>query len=151
MARMHSRKKGKAGSHKPADKSVPKWVEYSKDEVKRLIVKLKKDDKDSALIGTILKDQYGIPSVKSLTGKSITETIEEAGLKQDLPDDLRNLMRKAVNIREHMQDNNKDLRSKRGLLLIEAKIRRLGKYYRKNKVLKTDWVYDPKRAKIAIQ
>ena len=28
MARMHSRRKGKAGSHKPAKPSAPSWVRY---------------------------------------------------------------------------------------------------------------------------
>ncbi|MBW6451115.1 MAG: 30S ribosomal protein S15 [DPANN group archaeon] len=151
MARMHSRKKGNAGSTKPVDKTVPIWVEYKADEVERLIIKLKKEDKDSALIGTILKDQYGIPSVKALTGNSISNIIEQNGLKRELPEDLRNLMVKAVNIKDHMENNKKDLRSKRGLNLVEAKIRRLGKYYTKTKVLAPKWVYNPKRAKIAIQ
>ena len=75
MARMHSRKKGKAGSKKP---SIPaKWVEYKDKEVERLVIKLRKDGMQSAEIGRLLRDQYGIPSVKQITGKTITKILEE--------------------------------------------------------------------------
>ena len=41
MAKMHSRKKGKAGSKKPATQA--KWVTYKGKEVERLIIKLRND------------------------------------------------------------------------------------------------------------
>jgi len=75
---MHSRKKGRAGSKKP---SVPaKWVEYKDNEVERLVVKLRKDGLISSAIGRILRDQYGIPSVKSVTGKTVMKILEENSL-----------------------------------------------------------------------
>ncbi|NOZ82032.1 MAG: 30S ribosomal protein S15 [Candidatus Micrarchaeota archaeon] len=149
MARMYARKRGKSGSTKPVVKAD--WVEYSGEEVERLVVKLAKDGYSSAMIGTILRDQYGIPSVKDITGKSITKILEENGLAPELPEDLLNLMKRAVRLRNHLETHRKDLHSRRGLELMESKIRRLGKYYIRKGKLPEGWKYDPERAKLLVR
>ncbi len=126
MARMHSRKKGRAGSKKP--KAPAKWVEYKNKEVERLIIKLRKDGLQSTDIGRLLRDQYGIPSVKQITGKTITKILEENELLPQIPEDLLNLLKRAVFIRDHLSKNKKDYTSKHGLELMESKIRRLINY-----------------------
>jgi len=73
MARVYSGKKGEHGSKKPPVKIVPKWVKLKKSEVEDLIIKFAKERYASAVIGTILRDQYGIPDVKVFTGKTITK------------------------------------------------------------------------------
>ncbi len=149
MARMHARKKGKSGSKKP---TVPaKWVTYKDKEVERLVLKLRKDGLRSSDIGRILRDQYGIPSVKSITGKTITKILEENNLLPEIPEDLLNLLKKAVNLRDHLAKNKKDYTSKHGLELLESKIRRLIKYYIKTKKLPKDFKYEPERAKLLVE
>ena len=71
MARLHTRKRGKSRSKKPVTSTALKWVDYSKDEVTGFVENLAKEGKAEAEIGLILRDQYGIPSVKLLTGKTI--------------------------------------------------------------------------------
>ena len=151
MARMHSRKKGKSGSKHPPRMSPPPWVEYKKEEVEALVVKLGKEGVSSSLIGLILRDQYGIPDVKLITGKKITEILEDNGMKPKYPEDLLNLIRKAVRIRKHLEENKKDYHSKRGLELTESKIKRLVKYYRRTKKLPEDWRYDPEKAALIVR
>lgn len=151
MARMHSRKRGVSGSQKPILKEAPKWVDYKNDEIEKLIIKLRKLEYSSALIGTILRDQYGIPSVKLVTGKSIVHILNENKMNSKLPEDLLNMITKAVTISEHMKTNKKDVHSMRGLLLTEAKIRRIAKYYKKKNILPQDWAYNRLRAKLLIQ
>lgn len=151
MARMHSRKGGISGSSKPADQSVPKWVEYKKGEVEKLVVKLNKQGMGSALIGTILRDRYGIPSVRAVTGSKVVKILKDNKLDGKYPEDMLNLMRRAVVLGKHMQVNKKDVHSKRGLQLIESKIRRLGRYYAKNGKIPADWKYNPETAKIEVQ
>jgi small subunit ribosomal protein S15 len=149
MARMHSRKKGKAGSKKP---SVPaKWVEYKDKEVERLVVKLRKDDLQSSDIGRILRDQYGIPSVRTITGKTITKILEENELLPEMPEDLLNMLKNAVSLRDHLVKSKRDYTSKHGLELLESKIRRLIKYYVKTKRLPKDFKYEPERAKLLVE
>ncbi|MCD6575895.1 MAG: 30S ribosomal protein S15 [Nanoarchaeota archaeon] len=141
MARMHSRKRGKSGSTKPVSKVAPSWVKYKAEEVEKLVIKLAKEGKSSAEIGLILRDSYGIPSVKSITGKKITKILEENQLASKVPEDLKNLMRRVIAIMKHMEKNRKDMTAKRGLQLTESKIRRLVRYYKKTKRLPKDWKY----------
>ena len=146
---MHSRKKGKAGSKKP--KALAKWVEYKNKEVERLIIKLRKDGLQSADIGRLLRDQYGIPSVRQITGKTITKILEENDLLPQIPEDLLNLLKKSVSIRDHLSKSRKDYTSKHGLELLESKIRRLIKYYIKEKKLPEEFSYEPERAKLLVE
>ncbi len=149
MARVYARKKGKAGSKKPL---VPaQWVEYKKEEVERLVVKLAKDGLSTAQIGQALRDQYGIPSVKHVTNKPILSILKENGMSKEMPEDLLNLLKKAVLLHDHMKKNKKDNTSKHGLELLESRIRRLVKYYIKAKKLPKDWKYDAERAKLIVQ
>jgi len=149
MAKMHSRKKGRAGSKKPM--VTAKWVEHDKKEVERLVIKLSKDGLQSHDIGRILRDQYGIPSVKAILGKTITDVLEENNLLPKIPEDLLNLLKKTVKLRDHLAKSKKDYTSKHGLELLESKVRRLSKYYVKIGKLPTDWKYEPQRAKLLVE
>ena len=151
MARIHARRRGKASSKKPSVKTAPKWVRYKKAEIEKLVSNLAKEGNSSAKIGLILRDQFGIPSVKLMVDKTIKQIMKENNLYQKYPEDLFNLLKKAVNLRGHLAKSKKDYTSKRNLELLESKIRRLGKYYVSRKVLEHDWVYDPERTKLLIQ
>ena len=147
---MHSRKKGKSGSKKPMQKIAP-WVTYSSKEVEEIALKLSRQGMQSAKIGTILRDQYGVPSVKVATGKGAAKILKEGKSYPDLPEDMLNLLKKAVNLRAHLGKNKKDYTSYRGLELTESKIRRLAKYYVREKVLPAGWKYDPERAVLLVK
>ena len=104
----------------------------------------------TSMIGTILRDNYGVPSVKLATGKSIKGHLLDSGVEFDFPEDLVDLMRKAVNVASHMEENRKDLHNKRSLNLIEAKIRRLTRYYHGKGMLPPGWKYSVKTAKLLV-
>jgi len=53
------------------------------------------------------------------------------GNAPEYPEDLYNLMKKAVAIRKHLERNRKDTDSKYRLILVESKIHRLTRYYRR--------------------
>jgi small subunit ribosomal protein S15 len=55
----------------------------------------KKEGNSLSKIGTILRDQYAIPLVKPITGKSISNILEAAGIAPSMPEDLANLVKKA--------------------------------------------------------
>ncbi|MFA6073132.1 MAG: 30S ribosomal protein S15 [Candidatus Woesearchaeota archaeon] len=151
MGRMHSRAKGKSGSHKPVKKVVPSWLKYSAKEVELLVVKYAKEEMKSSVIGLHLRDQYGIPSVKTVTGKSINAILKERKLEPELPEDLMALIKKSVLLNKHLGVNKKDYSSKRGLQLTDSKIRRLVKHYKATKKLPLDWSYNPERFKMYAQ
>lgn len=130
---------------------IPKWVKHKKKDVEDLVVKLAKERYTSAQIGTILRDQYSIPDVKAITGKSITEIMKENDLYPNFPEDLLSLFRKAVKLRDHLEKNKADKHSLRGLQLLESRIRKLSKYYIRKGVLPKDWKYSPEEAKLLVQ
>lgn len=124
---------------------------YSKEETENLVERLAKEGYMPSMIGLILRDSYGIPNVKKITGKSITKILEEKNIKLEIPEDLLNLMKRAVKLREHLSIHKKDEHSRRGLILIESKIKRLEKYYKEVGKLPKTWKYDPETAKIIVQ
>jgi small subunit ribosomal protein S15 len=150
MAKMHSKKRGKSRSKRPLRTSPPIWSEYSKEEIVDLVLRYRKEEYSPSMIGIVLRDQHGIPSVKLATGMKITKILQEHEEAPKLPEDLMNLMRQAVNLRKHLEENPKDLHSRRGLHLCESKIRRLVKYYR-GKKLPGDWRYEPERAELLVR
>lgn len=151
MARMHSKKRGRSGSHKPGVKVVPEWVEYSAHEAEDLIVKMGKEGKTPTEIGSALRDTYGIPSIQSLCGKSITQILEDNGVKREYPEDLINLIKRAVNMREHLRTNRSDKHNRTKLIHVESKIARLAKYYAREGQLPADWKYDPETAALLVK
>ncbi|MGM5481535.1 MAG: 30S ribosomal protein S15 [Nanobdellota archaeon] len=151
MARMYSRNKGQSGSVHPSKKDVPSWVTYSAKEIELLIVKYAKEGKPASQIGLFLRDEYGIPDVKLLTGKTISSILAEKGFEKKLPDDLMNLMKKVLKIKEHLTNNHKDVPAKRGLQLTESKILRLIRYYKKTGRVSKDWNYNPNQIKMFIE
>ncbi len=99
-------------------------------------------------IGTILRDQYAIPLTKSITGKSISEILEAANLSPALPEDLSDLIKKAQSMAVHMEKNKKDLHNKRNMQIIEARIHKLSRYYKREGILPKNWKYEAKVASV---
>lgn len=141
MARIHSHRRGKSHSMRPTSKRVPSWSTYSIDEIVTQIVKMAKDGLTPSEIGLKLRDEYNIPLVKPILGKSILEVLEENGLKPSLPEDLERLMEKAKRLQEHLKVHKGDRKNVRSLELLEAKIHRLSKYYKSIGFLPEDWKY----------
>ena len=150
MARIHSRKKGQSGSTRPPRLEKPEWVERSGKEVEEDVVKLAKKGHSKSMIGTILRDSHGVPLVKVITGKKVSKILKENDIESALPEDLTNLVKKALNIRNHLEDNHKDLEGRKGLQRTESKIYRLIKYYKKKKVLAPDFKYDPEKIRTLV-
>ena len=148
---MHSRKKGKSGSTRPAKLEILPWFPHTAEEVEAKVVELARKGESMSQIGLLLRDGFGVPLVRIITGKTISQILKENDLSPKLPEDVTFLARKAVIIRRHLEENKKDLEARKGLNRTEAKIRRLIKYYRKTGVLARDFKYDPEKIKIFLQ
>jgi len=151
MARMHSPRKGKSHSKRPIRLETPEWSQRTPEEVEELVVKLAKEGHQPSMIGLILRDQYGVPLTKAITGKTINQILNENEQSLKVPEDLFHLINRAVSLRRHLEGGKKDLHSAYGLRLIESKIRRLVKYYRHHGVLPADWKYTPEQAALLIR
>ncbi|MDR5674297.1 30S ribosomal protein S15 [Halalkaliarchaeum sp. AArc-GB] len=149
MARMHTRRRGSSGSDRPVADDPPEWSDVEPDAIEERVLELADQGHDPSQIGMKLRDEgvkgVPVPDVKLATGKKLTEILEENDADPELPEDLRNLMERAVRLREHMQENQQDHSNKRALQNTEAKIRRLANYYRGDK-LEEDFKYNYENA-----
>jgi small subunit ribosomal protein S15 len=146
------RDKGQSHSTRPARAGPPRWLklDMSPSDIELLVVELAKKGYSPSMIGIILRDQFGIPLVKQIIGKKIEHILEKHGIRVVVPEDVFNLMKRAVNLRRHLDEHPKDMHSKRGLIEIESKIHRLVKYYKRIGKLPADWKYDPETAKLIV-
>jgi len=143
---MHTPGKGISRSALPYRRTPPSWCKVEAEQVKEEIVKHAKKGLTPSQIGVILRDSMGIPQVKSITGNKILRILKVAGLAPELPEDLYHLIKKAVNIRKHLEKNRKDKDSKFRLILVESRIHRLGRYYKTRKALPPTWKYESSTA-----
>ena len=141
MGRLHSHNYGKSHSTSPLDPKPPSWIKQDAKEIEELIIKYTKDDLLPSQIGVKLRDQHSIPLVKPIIKKSITKVLEENDLKTDLPEDLDNIVKKAIGLQKHLKSNKGDNRNVRSLELIEAKVHRLSVYYKKICRIPQKWKY----------
>ncbi len=131
---MHSRRRGSSGSDRPTADEPPEWSEVDEGAIEARVVELSEEGDDPSVIGRKLRDEgvqgVPVPDVKLATGKKVTEILEENDVSDEFPEDLRNLMERAVRLRDHMERNPGDAQNKRALQNAESKIRRLVDYYR---------------------
>ena len=145
------KEKGKSHSTRPPTLVSPKWLQYTPEEIASIIIELARKGYPPSMIGVVLRDQYGVPLTKAVLNAKVTEILSKYNLAPVIPEDLYNLMRKAVNLRRHLSEHPKDKHSLRGLISVESKIHRLVKYYKRVGKLPQDWKYDPEEAKILVQ
>lgn len=151
MSRMHKGSKGRSGSHRVHREKAPEWQGLAAGEIEETIVKLARDGKTGAQIGLILRDQYGVPDVRTATGKRMNELLAKNSLTPQIPEDLQALIKTSVSLQAHLATHRKDLHNARGLQLIESKIRRLARYYKQEERIPLDWTYTTAGAQLMVE
>ena len=131
---MHTRRRGSSDSDRPVADEPPEWSDVDAETIEQRVVELAEQGHDPSEIGVLLRDQgvqgTPVPDVTLATDKKITEILEEHDAQPEIPEDLRNLMRRAARLDAHLQENPTDYQNKRALQNTESKIRRLVEYYR---------------------
>ena len=130
---------------------MPHWLNYKQEEVEQLILNKSQKGLTKSEIGTVLRDQYGIPSVKDLTKKSVSSILKSRGMTEPLPEDLIALYKKAVKLHMHVDKQKKDKHSIRSLVVLENRIKKLIKYYKQNKILPKDYTYSLESARLVVK
>lgn len=142
---------GKKHSKRTPIEASPAWVEYKPNEIMEVVVTLSNQGQSSSEIGMGLRDQYGIPNIRALTGKSIDDILREHNILPQIPEDLMSLIRKSVRLKSHMDKNKKDFSAKHGYMLTVSKIRRLVKYYHEKKRLAAGWRFSEETAALLVK
>lgn len=151
MARMHSKGKGTSGSSKPNNDTAPSWSESDKGTVEELILKYANEGHSSAKIGTLLRDMHAVPDVRLVMGERISQTLSCNNLDSTYPEDMMNLMRKALSLIDHLSSNKKDLHNRRQLELCESRLRRLAKYYVGTGRISSTWTYKRDQLRLMVE
>ncbi|KAG2637871.1 40S ribosomal protein S13-1-like [Panicum virgatum] len=146
MGRMYGPGKGMSSSVLPYARSAPGWVRSSAAEVEDAIVRAAKKGQLPSQIGTLLRDAHGVPLVHGVTGRKILRVLRARGLAPEVPEDLYFLIKKAVAIRKHLDRNRTDVDAKFRLILVESRVHRLSRYYRRAKKIPASWKYESNTA-----
>lgn len=150
MGRMYGHGKGISKSSMPYKKKAPRWMTVESAEIISKIETLAKKGYMPSRIGVILRDSFAIPQSHLITGNKILRILKKRGLAPEIPEDLYCLMKKAVNVRKHMERNNRDTDSKYRMILVESKIHRLARYYKLKKQVPANFKYSYKTAKAIV-
>jgi small subunit ribosomal protein S15 len=151
VSRIHSGRKGRAGSHRPYPLVRPEWVTVSSEEVVAQAVQLSKGGRSASQVGLALRDGFGVPLSRAVTGKRLGALLAEAGVRPEIPDDLEALLKRVVHLQRHLAGHPNDLANRRGLTLMESRIRRLARYYRQHRRLPENWRYSSAGAALQVE
>ena len=142
MGRMHNPGKGISASALPYRRSVPNWLKMTSTDVEEHIERLARKGLRPSQIGVVLRDSHGVAQVRRVTGNKIVRILKKKGMAPEIPEDLYHLIKKAVNIRKHLERSRKDIDSKYRLILVESRIHRLSRYYKTKQQLPSTWKYE---------
>ena len=117
------------------------WVKLTPEQIGKLVIEMNKEGLNASQIGIKLRDEHAISSIKSVTGKTMKQFMEENGINQEIPEDLEALVKRALSLQNHLKSNKGDRKNVRSLELLEAKVHRLSKYYKKKNVIPKNWKY----------
>jgi small subunit ribosomal protein S15 len=151
MARLHSNKKGKSGTKRPKSMDVPEWTPVKKAEIEETILKMAREGVPAAKIGLVMRDQYGVANLRAQLGMTLGAFITKEKAAGEYPDDLLNLIRKAVRITAHIKASKNDVHNEVKLGHVESKIHRLVKYYSSKGMLPPGWRYERDKASLLVK
>ncbi len=141
MGRLHTHSHGKSHSVRPKDIKPPSWIKQSAKEIEEVIINYSKEGLTPSQIGIRLRDQHSIPLVKPILKKSITQVLESSGEMSEMPEELDNIVKKAIGLQNHLKTHRADKRNVRSLELIEAKVHRVSVYYKRIGRIPKTWKY----------
>ena len=105
MAKMHTKRKGKSSSTRPNRTEPPEWCKIGADEVTTITLDLWKQGVSTSEIGMILRDRYGVPDAKLVTGKKITTILKENNVAPNLPEARADNVVTALGLRNRISTN----------------------------------------------
>ncbi|RNF12190.1 40S ribosomal protein S13 [Trypanosoma rangeli] len=146
MVRMQGVGHGKSASALPYCRTPPSWLKIASRDVIDAVCKLAKKGLPPSRIGMQLRDSMGIAQVKNVTGRKILRILKHKGMAPEIPEDLYCLIKRATEMRKHLERNTKDRDTKFRLILVESRIHRLARYYKRVKQLPPTWKYESSTA-----
>ena len=91
----------------------PKWIKMKSSDVEKAVIEASKEASSPSEIGLILRDKQGIPKVKQITNKRISQILKEKDIKLKTESDI--FKEKIEKLKTHMEKNGKDTAAPRAL------------------------------------
>ncbi len=151
MARLHSKKKGKSGTKRPKSNVAPEWSPLKPAELREVILKMAREGATPARIGLTLRDQHGVANARAQLGVSLKAFLKKEKALGEYPEDLLNLIKKAVRMSGHIKASKNDVHNQVKLGHVESKIQRLAKYYSSKGMIPAGWRYDREKAALLVK
>jgi len=151
MARLHSKKKGKAGTKRPKSLVVPEWAGMKKSDIEEAILKMARERVPAAKIGLVMRDQHAIPNLRAILGMSLMQFLKKEKAVGEYPEDMLALIKKAMRVAGHIRTSKNDVHNSVKLSHLESKIHRLAKYYSSKGMLPEGWRYDREKAALLVK
>ncbi|MFH1785747.1 MAG: 30S ribosomal protein S15 [Candidatus Micrarchaeota archaeon] len=151
MARLHSKKKGKSGTKRPKGNTAPSWTTLKPAEIKEHILKMAREGVPPAKIGIILRDHYSVANLRAQLGMTLKAFLKKEDALGEYPEDLLNLIKKAVRMANHIKSTKNDTSNNVKLVHVESKIQRLAKYYLSKGMLPSGWKYNRETAALLVK
>ncbi|MFZ5501352.1 MAG: 30S ribosomal protein S15, partial [Candidatus Micrarchaeota archaeon] len=105
----------------------------------------------AARIGLVMRDQHGVPNLRAQLGMPLRKFLAKEKAGAEYPEDLLDLIKKAVRMSGHLKASKKDVHNKVKLMHVESKIQRLVSYYGKKGMLPAGWRYDREKASLLVK
>lgn len=118
----------------------------SAKDVSDKVCKLARKGHGPSQIGVILRDQHGVGLTSNVTNTKVLRILRRNGLAPSIPEDMYQLVKKAVAMRKHLEKNRKDKDGKYRLIMCESRIHRLARYYKKSGAVPPTWKYESSTA-----
>jgi len=146
MGRLHSYGKGISASTAPYRRTPPHWLDLSAEKCVQLICDYARKGVRPSQIGALLRDRHSVGKVQHTTGNKVQRVLRANGLAPAIPEDLYFLIKKATNVRKHLERSGHDVDAKYRLILTESRIHRLARYYKLRRILAPNWKYSAQTA-----
>lgn len=121
-------------------------MKLSAKDVSDKVCKYARKGFSPSAIGVLLRDQHGVGLISNVTNTKVLRILRRNGLGPTIPEDMYQLIKKAVSMRKHLEKNRKDKDSKYRLILCESRIHRLARYYKKSGAVPPNWKYESSTA-----
>ena len=151
MARLHSKRKGKAGTKRPKSTDSPEWVSVKKSEIHEAVLKMAREGMPPSKIGIVMRDHYAVPNLRSFLGMTLVKFLKKEKVAGEYPEDMLTLIKKAVRMASHIKSSKNDAHNSVKLGHVESKIHRLAKYYSSKGMLPPGWRYNREKAALLVK
>lgn len=137
---MHSSGRGISTSVKPFQTLFPTWLDVPVEDIRADIIKMSNKGISTAEIGNKLRDVYGVGDCTTiLDGYSLSRFLEKEGNFIEIPEDVKDLVKRANILRKHINLHRRDKDAKFRLGLITSRLNRCVKHYKKKMRIPSTW------------